>query len=205
MLQFALFPVCLPTSLPLEQAPDDKPLAAAKTVLSAMTRARGDALLADLQDLPAHSAVRQYHTMYMERFRSEGMLAAASTGSGPAAAESSAVPNTPAGPSLLGGDVPTSMQWPVASIPFAVPMTGTTSAATPASAAAGAPAASVGVSASALDPFSHCSALLTRLGELSKQGVVDSKPTIDALWELKLAHPEVEAMLEAGVGEADLG
>lgn len=60
--------------LPLKKdpkAPDDKPLAAAKTVLREMTRARGVVLLQSMGSIPPHSAVRQYFRMYLARFRPE--------------------------------------------------------------------------------------------------------------------------------------
>jgi hypothetical protein len=60
--------------LPLKKdpkAPDDKPLAAAKTVLREMTRARGVELLQSMGDIPPNSAVRQYFRMYLARFRPE--------------------------------------------------------------------------------------------------------------------------------------
>ena len=65
------------------QAPDDKPLAAAKTVLREMTKSRGLDLLKDMAELPHNSAVRQYFKMYLTRFRPEEAAALEATaGSG---------------------------------------------------------------------------------------------------------------------------
>ena len=53
------------------QAPDDKLLAAVKTLLRDIVQSRRSALLPVLARMPPASAVSQYYRMYLERFQSE--------------------------------------------------------------------------------------------------------------------------------------
>lgn len=54
----------------------------------------------------------------------------------------------------------------------------------------------------AADPFTACARVLSKLADLSKDSTIDSKATVNELWELRLAHPEVDSMAESGIGES---